>query len=379
MIQAVTSNDTASSATSKALDGIVKNLNELAGKSSSLKALLAPSEQVLHELHHFATAKDPDVESRSVIADGFQEFGIQVADGLRNLYKNSKASFKGLLQRAETITGKLKSLIPTKKEIIQDKASENAIKKLVKYAADNEAQIEAVTNIDTPTISFKSKSAPGRPNLIVDVKEPLKLFKYIELAYKRNKIVGRDPDYKIKGWIQLAYCIQKHSESNGRFVASKKDISEGLSLRPRSLGAEAASWNQAVTRTKQKSSINDYVSLLNDEAIQARDQVLEEHNRTNTNRPINSVKDPNKLMEYLILTKKMQGIKLLVDNQPEAQQSSNFRSLDIVMQWYIQLGSKDPTISLQDYARNEFGIVKGTDLANIKRIKSIWNRGKLTE
>jgi hypothetical protein len=44
---AATCNDTASTATSKAFDGIVKNLNEIAGKSPNLRALIAPSEKVI--------------------------------------------------------------------------------------------------------------------------------------------------------------------------------------------------------------------------------------------------------------------------------------------------------------------------------------------
>jgi hypothetical protein len=379
MTLAATSNNTASIATSKALNGIVENLNTIAANSPNLKALLAPSETVLTELHNYATGDALNEKSKSVIKEGFQEFGIQVADGLRALYQRSKSSFKSLLSRTEKLTERLKILSLPKKSVVADTTPEKAIKKIVQYSRDHQIQITKMIRTDTPIVSFKAKASPGRANNIIDVKEPLKLFEYIDLAHRRNKLIGREPDYKIKAWIQLAYCVQKHSETEGKFVATRDEVTQALNLKPRSLSAEAAKWNEAMSRVKQKSAINDYFIPLTDEAIKKREAVIQSHNEGRKGKEVKTLNNPNKLIEYLTLTKQMQAIKLFIDNQPEAEQNQNYKSLDIVMQWYIQLGNTAPIVSLQDYARQEYNIHKETDLANIKRIKSMWNLGKLSE
>ena len=376
---AANSNSTASAEKNEVLEALVENLNAL-GKIKPLKAIFAPSEDTVRALHEYANAaEEPDKELLTHISEAFSEMGIQIAEALRALKVKSTSGYKGILQRAANFAQVSLAKLKKQTDKAQDTVSEKIIAGLNGFLSRKEVEIRKNMQEGKSYYPLTIKQQKGRPNLEVRIENPLKLFEYIDLAYQRNKILKKPVDSRIKGLVLLAHCIRKDIEAKEPLAIERQPTAKEIGLKPRSIGAEAEKWNQAIARGGASSAISDYMSLLNPAAIQKRNKVIADYNATRGNSfTVDTLERPNDLLRYLMLTKRMQTIKLFIDNKPTDEQNTNFRSLDIVAQWYLQLGGRNPELSLINYAKNEYGIEGESDLHNIKRDKHRWNKEKLT-
>ena len=369
-------NSTARVEKNEVLETLVENLNAL-GALKPLQAILAPGEDIVRSLHEYADSQaEPDKQLLPKISEGFAEMGTQVAEALRAYRKRTTSGYKGLLQRTANYFKSLLTKLTKKAKEYEDSIADKTFVDLVQYGTSHTKAIKEATETGDEFYSFQAKAQIGRRNITVKVNQPLKLFEYLNLAYKRNLLIGRAVDYKIKGFALLAHCIREDLKAKGKFLADKQKVAEELGLKPRVLSRLALEWNNAIVDPKP-SSINDYGRALAPAQIEKRDKVIADHNAAGRHKT-DTLKEPNKLMQFLKYTKEMQAIKSFYKNKPAGQKNTNFRSLDIIMQWYIQLGNAQPIISLVDYAKEQHQVIGESPLANIKRDKSKWNNGKFT-
>jgi hypothetical protein len=381
MSAVTTPHHTASAETQEALGRILSNVQAVS-ELPIAKGFIGPAEKAIKSLHEyaFATGPEEDHTRKDSITESFQELGHQLADTLREYKDTFTVGYEKLIERCATCTDRIMTVFKintgkTKKPEI-DILSDEFVTDLIRFSEKRSADLQSGEADSVPAINFRLKRWVNEEGAI-EVKRPLQLFQYIQMAFQRNKIFNRPFDSKIKSLLYLAYCVREHVESRGEHLISRDELDKNFGAKLANLHQLAKEWNADATSTKRPSSISDYSDFsFSDEDLELRQKVLDEFNDgKGSTRQITPLKDPKSLLLFLKLTRKMQAIKPFYRKHEKSLRNDSFRVHDVVMQWYIQLAEAKPEISLIKFAKQKLG---SDYTSRVSRLKSDWKQKTLS-
>ena len=375
-------NHTASSAARNPIDGIIENLDKLSQQKSTagLKPFLGPIEKVLRDLHLYAVDAEKSDDKQSII-EASEEIGSKLADSWRTMYEGSRKKYNGFMKMLDGCISTVCEFWQTKKAKakVDDSLDEQEVISLIRFSEDRNGALIAHSEESLPAITFRYKSTSTPED--VEVKSPLKLFEYIRLGYQRNKLMGDELGENIRSWVILGRCIKDHIEAGGNdYIVSRKDLKEKGYQGALNVLKFAEAWNKWLARDNKPSSLSDFgVQSLSDEEVSSRNAVLASR-KTSRGRSVDPIENPNKLLEFIRLTKAMQAIRPFFNKTPrvgveEAKtKNPNFRYHDIIMDWYMQLDQDDAIISPVDFARQKRNICEDSAFTMVRETKKRWNK-----